>query len=61
MRWIGDAAVSDVRADMPATAAALAASATATATPSPGPSQTPEATLAPGVTLYPQMQPPAGG
>ncbi len=61
MRWIGDAAVSDVRADMPATAAALAASATATATPSPGPSQTPDATLAPGVTLYPQMQPPAGG
>lgn len=60
VRWLGDAVPSQTLADMPATATVLAASATATATPSPGPSQTPEATLVPGVTLYPHMQPPAG-
>ncbi|MFQ3565866.1 MAG: DUF3048 domain-containing protein [Aggregatilineales bacterium] len=47
VRWLGDVALTEARADMPATATVLAASFTPTYTMTPGPSHTPEATRVP--------------
>ncbi|MCS7070446.1 MAG: DUF3048 domain-containing protein, partial [Anaerolinea sp.] len=46
VRWFGDVAIGDQRADMVATATAVALSATPTRTLTPGAAATPEATLA---------------